>query len=98
MSSEAPRFERYQAIVCKTEDLTIAQCRDQEIDEYALLRCIMAALEADAEGISRQEIAEAVQEGLRGGVTLYQNMQHGGRSLDYWRAVRQEAGEQGTTE
>lgn len=91
MSAEVPRFESYQALVRKTEDLTIANCRDKQIDDYSLLRCIMAALQAHEEGLSQQDIAEAVREGITGGVTLYQNTQTSGETIDYWRYVRADA-------
>ncbi len=91
MSAEVPRFESYQSLVWKTEDLTIANCRNQEIDDFSLLRCIMAALQAYEDGVSQEAIAEAVQEGMTGGKTLYQNTQTGGETIDYWRCVRADA-------
>ena len=91
MSVEVPRFESYQALVRKTEDFTIANCRDQQIDDYSLLRCIMAALQAHEEGVSQQDIAEAVRQGITGGVTLYQNTQTSGETIEYWRYVRADA-------
>ena len=91
MAAEAPRFEIYQALVRKTEDLTIANCRDKQVEDYALVRCIMAAVNAHEEGLSDQEIADAMREGIAGGVTLYQNVQTGGETIEYWRYVRADA-------
>ncbi|MBL8162898.1 MAG: hypothetical protein JNJ61_12995 [Anaerolineae bacterium] len=91
MPAEQPRASAYHDLVTKTEDLAYQGCLAERPDTLTLQRVVLAALHAYALGVSPDAISQALSEGVEGGILLYENVRAGGRDLDYWRAVRDEA-------
>lgn len=91
MPAEQPRATAYHDLVTKTEDLAYRGCLAEQPDTLSIQRVVLAALHAYALGVSPDAINQALSEGVDGGILLYENVRAGGRDLEYWRAVRDEA-------
>lgn len=90
MSTENPRFAAYQTVVEQAEQHTLVAQTGELLTTDITVQLMLAVVNAFETGVSREELARAVEEGQERGAVLYHNLQSRNDAA-YWRAVRHEA-------
>ncbi len=95
MSAESPHFTLYSRIVREAHEHAHRLGGDPEIIDRVVPGLVTSVLDAYEAGLSREEIAQAVGEGLGQG-----ELQCADPSLtaDYWEAVKAEIGQADSVE